>query len=195
MNYFFALTLSEEVRAAVAIEAARWQKQLGDTIRAKWYEPHDYHITLKFLGSISEEQAESAAEAVAPLAETILSTIPINLTGAGVFPGLQKPHVLWIGVSRNKALTDLAAQIDVTTETLGFARETRTYQPHITIARWNGRLQQPLLLPKERAFSSSEAHDFVLMQTLPVAMRPKNEKTRYNIVRTFPFAIKSEIHL
>ncbi|MBV9851975.1 MAG: RNA 2',3'-cyclic phosphodiesterase [Armatimonadetes bacterium] len=187
MNHFFALELSDEARRAVAAVAGEWRRRLRP--RAAWYNPADYHITLKFLGDVPEMRQPELVAAALPVAarDTLLE---IRLRGIGVFPNARRPNVLWVGVQDNDTLKELAAQLDGALADLGFRRETRAYVPHVTLARI--RAAHPLGPEDwpdtgERTFPNFAADHFVLMQTLPPGARQKGSPVRYNTVHTFPF--------
>ncbi len=195
MNYFFAIELSPEARQTVQKLAEEWRTLLD--IRSVWYGPDDYHITLKFLGSLDEAELLRLIEAAGPIAAAT-QPFAIRSATAGGFPNMRAPSVLWMGVNISAGLDILAAHLDHTMAGLGFRLERRRYQPHITIARCrlrtmhydktqNGLIPIDWPLPGERLFEEFTADRFVLMQTLPPQQRAKEGKTRYNIVQTFPF--------
>lgn len=100
----------------------------------RWVRPTNFHFTLKFLGDIEESQIEPVAQAL----ELELHPFPrftINAKGLGVFPDLKRPRVLWVGL-QGKGLSTLASKVESVLESLGFAREKRAFQPHLTIGRW-----------------------------------------------------------
>ena len=51
MNHFFAIRLPWEAQQAVYELAEEWRPLV---MRSSWYDPEDYHITLKFLGNFDE---------------------------------------------------------------------------------------------------------------------------------------------
>ena len=68
------------------------------------------------------------------------------------------------------ALPRLAATIDAAMEKLGFARETKPYHPHLTLARTSSRpLRElkPLLSEQPPQFGTMTAHEFFLYQSQP----------------------------
>lgn len=184
MHHFFALTLPDEVRQHAAETADDWRRRL----RASWYAPADYHITLKFLGDVPEERQPELIAAALPVAAQA-APVDVRLHGIGVFPDAQRPQVLWVGVEVTAGLRELAGQLETALAALGFRREMRPYIPHITIARI--RAPRPLTpedWPKlnEQTFPVFTVRHFVLMQTLPPEARRKDQPVRYNTVHPFP---------
>ena len=165
-------------------------------MRASWYDPEDYHITLKFLGNLDEAAPPRLIKAALPVAG---STRPLIIGAAppGGFPDRRAPNVLWAGVCVNPELDTLAARLDHVMVGLGFRPERRRYQPHITVARCRLRTihydknQEGLVpvdwpLPSERLFGDFVADRFVLMQTRSGEGRANRNGMRYNTVHTFP---------
>ena len=98
---------------------------------AKWVDPGNYHVTLRFIGEVDEGQAADIDDALlqirAPRFEVTLATV-------GHF-GLR---MLWVGIERNPALQHLHEKIESALNRLGFAPEERRYMPHVTLARLKG---------------------------------------------------------
>ncbi len=191
MNHFFALELSDEARQEVWARSQEWQRLLEPSHKAGWYEPEDYHITLKFLGDLPEARQPELIAAATPIAASTAPFVP-GLEVLGAFPGLHRPNVLWVGVSTGPEPADLASRLEEAMAALGFPREGRPYRPHITIARC-----RPLpgmgewLMPYEHLFGYLFGEwwvsRLVLMQTLPPGDRANGSTARYNAVHTFPF--------
>lgn len=93
----------------------------------------NWHLTLKFLGETTTEQAGQVVELLQRIA---VGMPPVNLhiVGTGVFPDLRRPKVVWAGVEPRNALDRLVAELETGCEALGFASETRTWQAHLTLA-------------------------------------------------------------
>lgn len=92
-------------------------------------------MTLKFLGEIPEGQSDEVGEI---LEEVVARVSPFRtaLTQPGVFPGLRRPRVLWMGLSdENHAFRNLAGRMGRKFEKLGFPQEGRSFRPHLTLAR------------------------------------------------------------
>jgi RNA 2',3'-cyclic 3'-phosphodiesterase len=93
------------------------------------------HLTLKFLGDVSDEQLPQVYQAV----EAACRPQPpfrLVVAGVGCFPNTRRPRVVWAGVGDpSDALPPLVARMDVALATLGFSRESRPYTPHLTLGR------------------------------------------------------------
>lgn len=116
-----------------AKEAARG---LGDGVR--WTKPENVHLTLKFLGEVSNEALQGICDT---LRETCSSHAPFEarLRGLGAFPSPRRARILWSGVGEGfKEISALAESVSSTLERSGFRREGRLYVPHATLGRARG---------------------------------------------------------
>ena len=188
MNHFFALPLPEDVQEVVADFAYFWKTYTGPEDAARWHDPTDYHITLKFLGDILDTEARHLAEAGNTVAARH-APFELTLTTPSAFPNIFRPRVLYVGVKSTPALRDLVADLEETLETLGVPREIRPFSPHITVARVRNSTEaaaKSWRTPHEQTFVKWQADTFDLMQTLPPERRPNGAAARYNLVQRFP---------
>src|SRR5215472_14210934 len=102
---------------------------------AKWVDPGNFHLTLRFIGEVGEDVA---TDIDAALARVVARRFVLQLAGTGVF-GNGAPKSLWVGVERNQALTALRDKIEHALVRTGLPPEPRKFAPHVTLAR----LRQP----------------------------------------------------
>jgi len=88
------------------------------------------HITLKFLGEISEKSVQD----VISILDT-LSFSPYHLSSASVSTFGKPPRVIKAEVHDDNKTAELSSIIDSKLSSLGFPREDKKFSPHITIAR------------------------------------------------------------
>src|SRR5579862_1260967 len=98
---------------------------------ARWVDPGNLHLTLRFIGEISEGRAADVDEA---LAELTARRFTLQLAGTGVFGGA-RPHALWVGVERSPELVKLRDKIEQALIRIGLMPEPRKFAPHVTLAR------------------------------------------------------------
>ena len=188
MNHFFALTLPSEVRQQIAEHSRRWRELLGPEFPARWHEPEDYHITLKFLGDVGASRHEELVAAAAPVAAAT-GPFRVLVTGSGFFPSPRLVHGLLRHVYADEAMRTLQQQIETVMQDCGFPGEKRPFRPHVTLARCKRRERGSVpaaLEDDEQMFVNFPVNHFVLMQTTPPEARQKNRPVRYNTVHTFP---------
>lgn len=140
MRAFIAIELPEELRAELARQQVALRAASSD---ARWTRPEGIHLTLKFLGEISEAQVGQVAQALEALGE--FPPFPVEVAGFGFFPEARRPRVFWVGVKAGAALGELAQRFEAALEKLGFARERRVFSPHLTLARFQAARPQPAL--------------------------------------------------
>jgi RNA 2',3'-cyclic 3'-phosphodiesterase len=132
MRIFVAVALEAALGRAVA-ELPRRLNSAGAAFR--WVPPKNLHLTLKFLGEITEERVTRVADAAREVAGRS-RPFSITLGGLGAFPSPKKPQIVWIGVVQGaERLIELARDLDVTLRRVKFPQDDRPFRPHLTIAR------------------------------------------------------------
>ncbi len=101
---------------------------------ARWIEPENFHLTLRFIGDIDDRTADEVAEALDRVGPR---TVPVHLRGLGSF-GSKKPHSVWARVEPDRNLMELQAEQERIMQRAGLEPERRRYTPHVTIARLKG---------------------------------------------------------
>ncbi len=100
---------------------------------ARWVEPADYHVTLRFIGDVEGGLAEEITEALAEVRPR--PPLTLVLDELAVFGG-EKPHALFARVVPDSDLAELQAeQEERILRQLGLAPDTRRFTPHVTLAR------------------------------------------------------------
>ena len=140
---FIALELNEAL-----------QRFLGDIISKaalelpilRWVDPASIHLTLAFLGYLTDEQLETAIDA-ARIAALQAVSFEYRLKGLSLFGSLSQPRVIWMGVEdlpsgkiKGSPLQHVHRVLSRELELRGFEVERRPFSPHLTLAR----IKQPL---------------------------------------------------
>jgi len=134
---FIAISLPESVLQAMG-QAQQTLGTLGRGIR--WVRKDAIHLTLKFLGDVDREDVEKIQIAVERATEEA-SPFVLAGQGAGVFPDLRRPRVIWIGLSGDlQMLFALQGNVESQLEGLGFPKDKRLFKGHLTLGRVKGRL-------------------------------------------------------
>ena len=103
----------------------------GGMANARWIDPENYHITLRFIGDVENHMADEIANS---LDRVKRAPFEISLSGVGEF-GSKKPHSLYASVKPNAELSQLAGDMERLCQRIGLPAEPRKFVPHITIAR------------------------------------------------------------
>ncbi|UCD89736.1 MAG: RNA 2',3'-cyclic phosphodiesterase [Desulfobacterales bacterium] len=134
---FIAIKLPDSIIAAI--------REIQEDIRAngfklRWVRPENIHLTLKFLGDITEGGIENVTTAIY---NSVKPYAPLSLCakGIGVFPGIKRPRVVWIGVAGQiESLIGLQGRLEEALELLGFEKEKRPFKGHLTLGRIKHRI-------------------------------------------------------
>ncbi|HRT71571.1 MAG TPA: RNA 2',3'-cyclic phosphodiesterase, partial [Syntrophales bacterium] len=130
---FLAIDLPEEVKAGLGRISESLKRRVGGV---RWTKPEGIHLTLKFFGDISGEEI-ARISMVAGSAAGVTAPFQLTVEGLGVFPGLKRPRVLWVGVGgRLDILARLQGGIESALEAQGFKKEGRGFKPHLTLGRF-----------------------------------------------------------
>jgi len=137
MRAFVGVGLPEACRSAIARALAPFRTESG---RIAWVREQNLHLTLKFLGEISPGQVDGLLTLLADAAAGVPS-FDFDLAGAGAFPSLRAPRVLWVGIREPLELVGkLQQNIETALSRSGFPREDRPFHPHVTAGRVTGAL-------------------------------------------------------
>lgn len=99
---------------------------------ARWIDPENYHITLRFIGDVDERMADEVFSMLGDVRRR--GPLTITIEGLDSFGG-GKPRAVFARTSGNGALNDLQAEQERMMRQLGLAAETRKFTPHVTLAR------------------------------------------------------------
>lgn len=113
---------------------ARLSALRGGLRSARWIDPENYHVTLRFIGDIDDRTAD---EVVAALDRVRARNVTVRLSGLGAF-GSKKPHSVWARVEPNPALMELQADLERALQRIGLPAEGRKFTPHVTVGRLKG---------------------------------------------------------
>lgn len=130
---FIAVSLAEEVTRGL-VRTLEDLKQRAPVGSVRWTPPGNIHLTLKFLGDVSE----SNIPAITRCLQTEVARHPVfAITAAdlGAFPSLRRPRVIWIGLQAPPQLDVLQRGLEAEMERLGYPRDERPFAPHLTLGR------------------------------------------------------------
>jgi len=151
---FIAFELPANVLSAI--------RQVQDDItayrfKASWVHPAKIHLTLKFLGDTRAEAIPCIGKAIRKAAETF-PPVQIRAGGLGVFPGISRARVVWVGIGgETELLHKLQASLTKELNEIGFTGDNRPFKGHLTLGRFKKRPDPKKLLKaieKWRGFES-----------------------------------------
>ncbi|HYG84655.1 MAG TPA: RNA 2',3'-cyclic phosphodiesterase [Azospirillum sp.] len=125
IRLFVALDFPDDVRDRLAGLA-------GGVPGARWTDPSNLHLTLRFIGEVP---GHTAADIDATLSEIEVPGFDLTLDGVGMYGSNRHARVLWAGVERTEALTHLQSKVESALVRCGLEPEERKFSPHVTLAR------------------------------------------------------------
>jgi RNA 2',3'-cyclic 3'-phosphodiesterase len=134
LRTFIAVETPPEVIGRVS-KLARILAPAAAEADVKWVAPENLHWTIKFLGDVDPRDL---AEICLALNAAARKVAPFRMTveRAGAFPNVARPRTLWLGAGDGgEALVCLAEAVETEMTKIGFRREGRRFEPHLTIGR------------------------------------------------------------
>jgi len=130
MRCFLSINLPEEL---VSIIGELNQTIMNfDAVGGNFVKQENIHLTLKFLGEISEKQVHEIKKI---LEQIKFNEFEVSLKGLGAFPNENFIKVLWVGAEKGAGdVTQLQRELDEKLSRIGFQKE-KSFVPHLTIAR------------------------------------------------------------
>lgn len=124
-RFFIGLDLS----ATDKLKVSDCRDKLLRGIDARPVPIENFHITLSFLGHVSEQKMEQLHLGLDNIKGKAFSCESLGL---GIF---SKPQVLYLTIAQQPQLVDLAKQCQQLNQQLGLFHEHNHYRPHITLFR------------------------------------------------------------
>jgi 2'-5' RNA ligase len=129
---FFAIPLSDTCRLEINQSVKKLINEMPPVI--KWVDIKNIHITLKFLGEFNSNDITPIKNKLATSLSTV-NQFDLIFQNLGVFPSVQEPKVIWIGISSPVQLVQLFEGVEKAALSLGYPKEVRGFSPHITVGR------------------------------------------------------------
>jgi len=121
---FTALEIPRHIAESLAI-------MRGGLPGARWIDPENYHLTLRFVGDIDDAIARDIAGL---LGRVQRRSFELRLDGLTSFGG-RKPRALVATATAIAPLLELQAEQERLLQRLGLEPDGRKYTPHVTLAR------------------------------------------------------------
>jgi len=126
------------------LEIQRTVESIQSTFKAdnspvRWESQNKFHITVKFLGDISEKQL-GQLQTHLDAAVVRIPPFEITLLSVGCFPSAHSPKIVWIGSppGDNPELVRCFGAVEEACAEVGFKKDERAFHPHITLGRMKG---------------------------------------------------------
>jgi len=175
---FFALDINNSQKSVIAKLSA----ELTSTDLSTKFKPvvsNNYHITLCFLGEVSDKQQSILSTKADELSRQLSAIKPQQLlfNHLGLF---KKPKTLYLGTNQNPDwLFHLATELSTCAKLLGLHQENRPYLPHLSLFRKASFLPE---LPNKPDINIT-IHSFSLYQSTS-----SNDGVNYCAIKTWKLA-------
>lgn len=126
---FIAINLPSAVKKMLVSHTKKWE-----TLPAKWTEIDNLHITLVFLGELTDIEMADACNVVKEISQKH-GSFEISLKKISYGPENKFKYV-WVSGEKSKELSDLKFDLEESLlEKIRFRPEGREFTPHVTLAR------------------------------------------------------------
>jgi 2'-5' RNA ligase len=131
---FIAMAVPLDVRKAIA-RAQEQLRRCAPPGSIRWTSAEQFHLTLKFLGDVTPDQAMALRDPLAQICEA-LPPAQLFAQGLGSFPHTRQPRVIWAGVDDAAGwLTGLHRQIELAMRPYAPTENPEKFSAHITLGR------------------------------------------------------------
>ena len=160
---------------------------------ARWIDPENYHLTLRFIGDVDGATARDFTNALGEIDGT---PFELRLNGLGSFGG-NKPRTLFAGLTPSPALETLQRAHERAARSAGMPPESRNFKPHITLARLRGARADAVAAYLERQ-GGAVAEPFTVSRFVLYSSRnsvgggPYVVEAAYDL--TTPYADETDLH-
>lgn len=129
---FIAIEISDKTKDKLKNIIAKLDEAKSDV---KWVSTKNLHITLKFLGNITDDTIVEISNIIRESSFGI-NPFSLDIEGIGAFPNLERPKVIFVNIKdEGEYLSKLYDRLNEKLSYLGIKKESRNYIPHLTIGR------------------------------------------------------------
>lgn len=178
---FIAINLSEEIKKELKTVLVSLKKSFRRA-PLKWVKDNQLHMTLHFLGNLTDEQVEEMAK----MLEVVISKyskIQLRLGAIGFFPNIQRPRVAFVEALDSGEIEKMQVEIGKELQKLGFRIDSRPWHPHITLARINGVVHTKIFEKQEIKPIEFEVGSVELMES-----ELKPDGAAHTVLKSFKFS-------
>jgi 2'-5' RNA ligase len=183
MRAFIAIELPESIRTQLGELNSRLR---STRVKASWVQPDRMHLTLRFLGDITDEQAETLSSLITQACSDVPG-FTLTCGGLGAFPNLRRPSVVWAGIGPLEPdLVRVQAASESAARSCGLSAETKPFHPHVTLARIKDPRNAAALVDAIHATSAFDAGAFDVSHVSLFSSELTPRGAIYTRIREFP---------
>lgn len=140
MRLFLAVEIPLEIRKKLAAFAGK----LHEFVIGSFVPLNNYHVTLRFLGDVNEDQVDSIKKVCSDAASKERRKM-LYVDGIKVFPSKNFIRIISAGTSNDSFLKNIFEKIDTKLDAAGFKTD-HSFDSHITLVRVKKVLEKSNLL-------------------------------------------------
>ena len=162
-----------------------WQQlkhKLG-TEKVRWVPSENFHITLRFLGSISEEQEKQVQNCILQACNN-QPAFSFELGNFSYFKRRGKPVVVFVDLQKIEELTELATQINESLKNVGF-EAIQKFRPHLTLGRIKHLKDESVFFEVMNNFKETHVQHIDVKEVILYESILHPEGPEYKIIQSF----------
>jgi len=176
IRVFIGLDLPEDIKRSLGL--------LKSPVRgAKWVPLENLHITVRFIGEVSENTLQIIKE---ELREISFYNFKVKLKDIGHFSAKSSPKIIWAGVEPIEEIMELRERIDEALSRVNIPLEKKKYIPHLTLARLKGS-QFPDVAEYLQQGMGFFTREFEVGEMILFSSKQKEEGSVYSVEEIFKF--------
>jgi 2'-5' RNA ligase len=188
MRTFIAIELEHAIKRPL-IRLLR--EELPRSRDVRWCAENQLHLTLKFLGEVSDTLLPKVCGAAAE-ASAEVEPFSLRISGLGCFPGPRNPRVMWCGVEDpTGGCRKWVERADPLLEELNFKRETRAFTPHITLGRSRNSSGARVIQEALEDVEPPETDEMLVQQVIVFESRLLPGGAQYKPLATVPLGVEA----
>ncbi|BCN93278.1 RNA 2',3'-cyclic phosphodiesterase [Thiomicrorhabdus immobilis] len=136
MRAFIALPI-DSITTDILNKKVALLKRQAWSHQIKWFEPSNYHLTIRFLGGkLENDKVNEILHLIDKcfIAEPI-SSFSIQITAIELFPSPLSAHTIVASAQSNDLLIHIEKLLERKLETIGLVKPQLTFRPHISLGR------------------------------------------------------------
>jgi 2'-5' RNA ligase len=151
----------------------------------KWVRPENLHLTLKFLGEVEEANIPELLEKLREVTATC-PPLMMKAHGTGAFPSSKRPRVIWAGLEAQENLMSLQSDIESALVPLGFTKEEKQFNAHLTIGRVKSQRGLGKFMNKLDTYGDNTFGEFTTNEVVLYKSDLKPTGAEYTAIEVFP---------
>ncbi|MCL1984104.1 MAG: RNA 2',3'-cyclic phosphodiesterase [Methanomassiliicoccaceae archaeon] len=142
--------------------------------------PDKVHMTLRFLGDVSEKKIKELSERMKDLEDH--SSFGVSLKGIGAFPNSEGPRVIWIGAELGGPFFAIFRDIEKMLNDLSVEYDKKRFKAHVTLGRV--RKRSDLIADIIEGYKDADAGSFRCSEIHLMGSVLTPEGAEHTIIRT-----------